>query len=505
MNQSVHIFRKDARHLWPEILVSLALLGALLWVTPHNHGTPDPDVPWLYPLLGGFLKFLIPVTWLVLISRLVHDEPLVGDRQYWITRPYTWYGLLGAKLLFLVAFVYLPLFLVQAILLHHAGLHPLLAGGPFLKNFGYLTAIFILPMLALAAVTSTFIRFALSVLAAIVYLIAAITVAAFVAPSKLAVPYMGYVEGTLLVAVPLAALLLQYAYRRTALARALLIATPAVAFLLILATPAATLIGHEYATALPLHGTFDPNPGYQVTEPGEPAIARGKVLLQLPVVIGGLPMRSALQSQHVIVTLDGVAGAAGPAVHYNSGWSETVSSLNPGPRPSRLLLTLPADVYNRVKDTPVTLHVTLGVEQLEAGTPYTITATAAPFPIPASGACRVDAETGSLDCAFPFSNSKPIGITGAAVTGTCSNPSPSTPASSGLAASIPTPEFDPVSSQQARFGVLTDGSANLCPGAKLDFAVARTTAKGSVTIDIPAITLSSYAMRITAPPRPQVQ
>ena len=36
MKQILHIFAKDSRHFWPEILISLALVGALVWVYPST-------------------------------------------------------------------------------------------------------------------------------------------------------------------------------------------------------------------------------------------------------------------------------------------------------------------------------------------------------------------------------------------------------------------------------------------------------------------------------------
>ena len=34
MNQIVHIFRKDTRHCWPEIVLSLAITAALVCIYP---------------------------------------------------------------------------------------------------------------------------------------------------------------------------------------------------------------------------------------------------------------------------------------------------------------------------------------------------------------------------------------------------------------------------------------------------------------------------------------
>src|SRR5207244_1794787 len=65
-----------------------------------------------------------------LIGRLIHAEAIPGIRQFWITRPYRWRSLLMAKLLFIFAFVNIPVLLAQLVILLIAGfsLHAILPG-----------------------------------------------------------------------------------------------------------------------------------------------------------------------------------------------------------------------------------------------------------------------------------------------------------------------------------------------------------------------------------------
>src|SRR5256885_7885270 len=51
------------------------------------------------------VMILLPLAWWTLIARVIHDEVLPGDNQFWITRPYSWKSLLGAKALFILAFI----------------------------------------------------------------------------------------------------------------------------------------------------------------------------------------------------------------------------------------------------------------------------------------------------------------------------------------------------------------------------------------------------------------
>src|SRR5580704_13329656 len=96
VRQALHIFRKDVRYLRREISLVLCLVAVFVWTETHS---PDPS----------WVEMLLPVAFGYLIARLIHAEALPGDRQFWITRPYGWKNLLGAKLLFMFVFVNLPI------------------------------------------------------------------------------------------------------------------------------------------------------------------------------------------------------------------------------------------------------------------------------------------------------------------------------------------------------------------------------------------------------------
>src|SRR5262249_1505782 len=95
MRQAWHIFKKDVRYLWLEIGFFL-LMSALFALVVSG--------------LAGFESFNLGfvATAVYLISRVVHAESIPGANQFWITRPYHWGSLLGAKLLFLFIFVSVP-------------------------------------------------------------------------------------------------------------------------------------------------------------------------------------------------------------------------------------------------------------------------------------------------------------------------------------------------------------------------------------------------------------
>lgn len=116
MMQSLHIFRKDARYLWKEILISLLITAGCVIFYPYTWKS-HPQVADAADAalkrmsnLGTVLLILTPVSWLVLVTRCVQAEPLVGKRHFWLTRPYRWPQLLLAKVIFVCVFVLSPFF-----------------------------------------------------------------------------------------------------------------------------------------------------------------------------------------------------------------------------------------------------------------------------------------------------------------------------------------------------------------------------------------------------------
>jgi len=107
VKQVLHIFGKDMRRFWPEILISLAITAAfariypILWLPENNTGVGMLGVHnSQFRILANALLILMPVTWWILIARVIHSESMVGDKQFWLTRPYDWPKLLASKLLF---------------------------------------------------------------------------------------------------------------------------------------------------------------------------------------------------------------------------------------------------------------------------------------------------------------------------------------------------------------------------------------------------------------------
>jgi hypothetical protein len=224
MNQAIHIFRKDVRHLWPAVSVALAIqvLFTTFEMQPHR----DQFITPASHSAETLVDFLLPLAWWYLIVALVHEEPLPGDRQFWVTRPYSWKSLLTAKVLFIFAFINLPVLIADCFILtaqsfsiveHWEGL--LWRQVPF-------TVSILVPPLALASLT----RNLGQVIVAILLVILRIVVNSI--PFENAFPRgstgMEWIQATaddaVLLFVLSAVILIQYRSRRTWLARTLTVA-----------------------------------------------------------------------------------------------------------------------------------------------------------------------------------------------------------------------------------------------------------------------------------------
>jgi hypothetical protein len=226
MKQALHIFAKDARHFWPEILVSVAITAVFAWIYPNYWKAQiNPSAMEIRNLqqLASLILLLVPVSWWVLITRVVLGEALVGDQQWWVTKPYEWPQLLGAKLLFLAAFVLLPFSVAQCVLLEEAGFRWV----EYLPGLGLnlvLTAgVLLVPLLVLATVTSGFGKMVLTLLGLLLSFIILLVIAARGGADSFS-PYGDRLSIPILLVFGGAAVVLQYARRMTRRSRWLLVA-----------------------------------------------------------------------------------------------------------------------------------------------------------------------------------------------------------------------------------------------------------------------------------------
>lgn len=146
MRQALHIFRKDVRRLWPQILavmLAIAYFAAL-------------DIRWSALGVGTAAtasEYIVGAAIWLLIARTVHQESLLDENQFWLTHPYERASLLGSKIMMAVVAVSLPLFVADCLILSVQSLSVAdNLGGLVLKQL--LTAAWlILPPFAVASIT----------------------------------------------------------------------------------------------------------------------------------------------------------------------------------------------------------------------------------------------------------------------------------------------------------------------------------------------------------------
>ena len=515
--QSLHILRKDLTHLWPETLIVVGLFVAFAWASPSRWtGSARIEIVGLIGILAIFLKaFLMPVSWLVLVSRLIHDEPLVGDRQFWTSRPYHWLSLLAAKLLYLVIFLYLPFLLMQVYLLKHAGLYPTTAIPELLHNLLLLTVVIVIPIAAISAVTSSFVKTLLSFIAAIIYLIILTISIYFIEVHRMTPPALEPIVTGLFILLPAIALIYQYATRRTAISRAILIATPVVIAILLLITPATALIQRAYPVATspklaPLPDAFGP----KAPEPGDLFVLSNRVQVGIPFTVTDADKDSNYLVTGIAATIDA------PGVHWSSPYAvpSQPARINAGSPISAVPIEIPLDVFNQVGHSPADVHLSITLQQVKADQPATWKATANSFAVPGHGVCSFDPlrPDSAPICRYPF-KTPDLNFATAPLSASCTDPSGEK--QTGIAQMSAGPglvDFDPVSTQTLAFSPAgqqrqqQQASAGvLCPGTNVTFIEGHNQAKLRLELDEKHLQLENYAthssprQRMSRQPQPQ--
>jgi hypothetical protein len=393
MKQILAIFRKDARHFWVEILISLALEAALVvlyprqWRNPSIHGTISYSFMGLFSSPDAFtslLIVLIPISWWVLLARLIHDERLVGHTQFWVTRPYQWPLLLGAKLLFVGTFVYLPFVIVQCILLRAAGFSPLAHAPGLIFNAVLLTGVLVLPLMALSVLTSDMARMTLVLLGIFGYF-AGLATYANLRPKLASSPSLvsNVVGFVVLVIGALAVVSIQYSRRRTRTAWLIAAAT-----VLLLGSTAfydadqPFMNGHyPAATQNAAQITYGAD---SMHKPFSHETNHNSIVeVSLPVRIDGIASRTVLVATARKVTLDTADGS-----HWESPWQQAGGDkFTPGGTDTVLRFAMPRRVFDQFRAGPVALHMTLAIDQAQEVQTNTVPLPAARFEVPGFGIC----------------------------------------------------------------------------------------------------------------------
>jgi hypothetical protein len=484
MMQSLHILRKDIEHLQAEISIYAGLLFASAIAIPRAW---DPASLANEPLhvFAGLLNYLIPIIWIVVIARLVHDEALVGDTQFWITRPYQWISLLSSKLLFILLCVVLPFALTQWAIVLQAGLNPLHALSGQLQ--GLLAALMgWLILTVLASITATIQGMFLSIVAALILWAATLTTLGNIEGTRMPLPFG--VESSILIGSLLFGILLyQYASRNTFASRFAVGATTLL-FLTLFAclmdgaiqAPVDLFVHHHYPLSSngPLSLVFNPS-----SIPSEDA-GKGKhvldqqLIVRLPVTMQGVDSTTQLDHQNVSFTIDA------PGYHYTSPW-----------RPAdledeTLLLLVPQKALEAAHDDSIHLHLSAVAQRLLPGTPQTVTA-AESFSVPGNGMCHLlpSLSGDNVSCRYAFQIASRTVIHAMISPASCLSSGPADPAMETLA------ERSPMNGPDPTIGILLHLGGSVCPGTPLTFTDYHPAENFRLELDIPSINLNRYLVR----------
>jgi hypothetical protein len=374
MPQTIHILLKDARRNWAYIAVVLAFTAMLTiltpkWVPIYSRETQNPN------RLVDILDILLPAAWWFTIAHLIHGEALVGDRQFWVTRPYSWKSLLAAKFLFCVVFLLAPHLLSDWIVLSVDGFSPRSMIPGLLWQQCSLFGVRMLPALILATVTRNMRQFALVCFALAIAFVGLIEVESFhpsndiVAalangPHPGAGSWLREWRGTVLHAGLATALLLWlYARRRTGAARAILAAVLVWALLQSAWPPPAIARAPRNEAAPPEHSeiavVFAPQRGGLGMTGASGLI--DKVQVDIPIELTGRD-RDLLDVEMASVSVQPERGAA-----WSSAWSwYTNASQRLGQ--DWIELHLEPRVFQRLNGGPVTVRAVFGVVLYETET-----------------------------------------------------------------------------------------------------------------------------------------
>jgi hypothetical protein len=375
MKRILAIFRKDVRHLWPRIAIVLAVELLLGWVSsslsPGLHGARN--------VVG--LPVILALWYL--IAAVVHEEAVPGNRQYWLTRPFSWRDLLAAKMIFILVFLCLPVFAGEVTTLVLRGKSPLAYLPELLVSQLFFLAKVVLPAVALASITAGLVEFVWIPLAAYV----AFAVIVFQLSSRVQTGFdwggldwfRTTVMAALLSAAFVAILLVQYALRRTWLSRGILAATLlSIGFLIWMPgwhtafALQARLSGQHVAdTVARIAIGTGRNPQTQQQSSWGGQDVEG---ISIPVRVTGIPDGMALLSDRATVSVDTLQGE-----RWSSGWDSLNrlfrvigtpgartedEQLLPGDGEYGLYLNIDRSFLRRASSVPVHLHARMALTLL---------------------------------------------------------------------------------------------------------------------------------------------
>jgi len=379
MKMILHILLKDLRRHWMEITGYWLVCATWAWRQAYPF-----ELEWMQQ--RELVPILFFAMWILLTVRLVQGECLVGDREFWPTRPYRWPLLLAEKALALVLFLNLPLLIAQFYLLHHAKIPisgALIPGLLFLQ--GMLIFFITFPAAVLASITASLVQWVITVVGLILAGVALTWIPWGKLPDGLngGEEVASWIGFGILVPVMVLVLVWQFARRREVPARWLLGLSLLSIPLCILLSSTSTIrrVGYPQAqAATPVQLSI-------------PDVQSGKREFRRVDRISGstisVPVVDRALDSDSVVRVDGYrAQFSGPGWHWESEWlsrSVTWTHASPG---DYLGFDMPKEIADKVTAGNATgkLEVAFNVYQLDRG--HMVDTAANEFEVPGVGQCE---------------------------------------------------------------------------------------------------------------------
>jgi hypothetical protein len=406
MNQTLHILKKDIRHLWWETVAVLAVMVTFA-VVDSRRSLPDNErAP-----LSLFAAIVMVLGWYYLVARLVLDESLATEIQFWVTRPYTWRRLLVSKALFIIIFINIPLLAAHCAILAASGFAPSSYLSGLLWKQLALTVVFLLPSFAIATIAASLLQFANFTLA-----FAACWFAWLV--SSLYSPHgdwvLQMVVGGLIAAGALTVILRQYARRLTFGSRAILVSVGA----LVLAAGwlgylrPAIEAGRIAATSDDASILLAFEPGRRGSQAkstgsssGSPASTDGRapdtagVQIDLPIEVSGLSGGLDLDADAMNASLAGPAGQTWQLNGDPRQWNSSTRFVRQNERLFIARLQVDRPFFDEVKSALANCHISLELTLFRDVGATPLPRWGATVPVPGLGLCS---NRGHFVCTSPM-------------------------------------------------------------------------------------------------------
>jgi hypothetical protein len=393
MRLILHTLSKDFRRQWPEIVGFCVATALWAWREVYPLG-----FEWLRQReLSPIVMFGL---WILITIRAVQCESLVGDREWWPTRPYRWGQLLAAKALLLVIAVHGPLVGAQLFLLHHAQIPFELSLIPRLILLQGMFLLFVtFPTAVLASVTASLVQWVM----AVVGLLVALLVSSWLPWGALPTMLSGqesvarWATALMLVPVMIWALVWQYARRREWPARIALAGALAAIpiFVLVASTTPVRQMAYPQAGVSSMKLTVkSAENGIREFDWSEEW--RGGYEIKIPIVAQTMANDEAIRIQGYRLVL------GGSGWRWNSDWRNSAHDLVFFDPDFEVDEFLPEPIDAQVKQGHVTSQIEVAYETYRLNPPMRVQVSADGFTVPGIGYCR--SQRHIEPTAFMFSN-----------------------------------------------------------------------------------------------------